>query len=64
MLHEEFADRVAGRLEATAEELEGETGAGGKDAIRARVLRLAADVAVQEAAVVTREESPPPIAQA
>ena len=64
VLHEEFADRVADRLEATAEELEGETGTGGNDAIRARVLRLAADVALQEAAVVTREESPPPIAQA
>ena len=66
MLHEEFADRVAGRLEATAEELEGEAGPVGNDAtaVRARVLRLAADVALQEAAVVTREEAPPPIAQA
>ena len=66
MLHEEFADRVAERLEATAEELEGEVGSVGNDAtaVRARVLRLAADVALQEAAVVTREETPPPIAQA
>lgn len=64
MLHEDFADRVAGRLEATAEELEGEAGPGGADAIRARMLRLAADVALQEAEAVTREESPPPIAQA
>ena len=65
-MHEEFADRVAERLEATAEELEGEVGSVGNDAtaVRARVLRLAADVALQEAAVVTREETPPPIAQA
>lgn len=65
-MHEEFADRVAGRLESTAEELEGEAGCGGNDAtaVRARVLRLAADVALQEAAAVTREEAPPPMAQA
>lgn len=65
-MHEEFADRVAGRLEAVAEELEGEDGSLGNDplAIRARVLRLAADVALQEAATVTEEESPPPMAQA
>jgi hypothetical protein len=63
-LHEDFADRVAGRLEATAEELEGEGGPGGNDAVRARMLRLAADVVLQEAAAVTREESPPPIARA
>lgn len=60
MLHEEFADRVAGRLEATAEELEGGARSLGDDAtaIRARVLRLAADVALQEAATVTEEEAP------
>ena len=66
MLHEEFADRVAGRLEAVAEELEGEDGSLGHDptALRARVLRLAADVALQEAATVTAEETPPPLAHA
>lgn len=66
MLHEKFADRVAGRLEAAAEELEGEAGSVGNDptVIRARVLRLAAEVALQEAATVTEEEAPPPAAQA
>ena len=66
MLHEEFADRVAERLEAAAGELEGEDGPVGNypTAIRARMLRLAADVALQEAATVTEEESPPPMAQA
>jgi len=65
-LHEEFSDRVAERPEATAEELEGDGGFLGNDAraIRARVLRLAADVALQEAATVTEEESPPPQARA
>lgn len=66
MLHEQFADRVAGRLESTAERLEGDAGPGADDAaeIRARVLRLAADVALQEAVTVTQEEAPPPVAQA
>lgn len=66
MLHEEFADRVAERLESAAEDLEEVAGAAGNDAtaVRARVLRLAADVALQEAAVVTQEEAPPPEAQA
>ncbi|CAN5577874.1 MAG: hypothetical protein H0U91_01480 [Rubrobacter sp.] len=66
MLHEEFADRVAERLEAAAEVLEGEAGSLGNEptAVRARVLRLGADVALQEAATVTEEESPPPLAQA
>jgi len=60
VLHEEFAHRVAERLEMTAGELEGGAGSLGSDAteIRARVLRLAADVALQEAATVTEEESP------
>jgi len=55
VLHEQFADRVAGRLESTAERLEGDAGPGADDAaeIRARVLRLAADVALQEAVTVT-----------
>lgn len=65
VLREEFNDRVTERLGTAAEELEGETGFVGDDpAIRARVLRLAADVALQEAAVVTEEKSPPPMAQA
>jgi len=55
VLHEQFADRVAGRLKSTAERLEGDAGPGADDAaeIRARVLRLAADVALQEAVTVT-----------
>ncbi len=66
MLHEEFADRVAERLESVAEELEGGDGSLGNEptALRARVLRMAADVALQEAATVTEEETPPPPAQA
>ena len=66
VLHEEFADRVAERLESAAGDLEEVSGAAGNDAtaVRARVLRLAADVALQEAAVVTQEEAPPPAAQA
>lgn len=66
MLHEQFAGRVAWRLESTAGELEGDAGSGADEAaeIRARILRLAADVALQEAAAVTREEAPPPVAQA
>ncbi len=63
MLHEQFADRVAGRLEA-AEELEGEAVGDDPTAVWARALRLAADVALQEAATVTEEEAPPPLAQA
>jgi hypothetical protein len=41
-------------------------GPGADDAaeVRARVLRLAADVALQEATAVTQEEAPPPVAQA
>ncbi len=64
VLHEQFADRVAGRLEAAAEELEGEAVGDDPTAVRARALRLAADVALQEAATVTEEEAPPPLAQA
>jgi hypothetical protein len=64
-MHEEFADRVAERLEAAAEELADASGVGSDPAaIRARVLRVAADVALQEAATVTQEEAPPPAAQA
>ena len=64
MLHEEFADRVAGRLEATAEELEDVATGNDAATVRARVLRMTADVALQEAETVTREEAPPPAAQA
>lgn len=66
MSHEEFADRVAERLETTAGELEGESGSLGNHAtaIRARVLRLAADVALREAATGTAGESPSPLAWA
>lgn len=66
MLHEEFAGRVAGRLESAAEELEQDDQRVGQYAaeVRARMLRLAADVALDEAATVTREEAPPPAAQA
>lgn len=66
MLHEEFADRVAERLESAADELgqDGdETGLHAAE-IRARMLRIAADVTLEEASTVSREEAPPPAAQA
>jgi hypothetical protein len=65
MLHEEFAERVAGRLEARAETLENE-GRSGREAttVRARELRVAAELAREEAATVSLEEAPPPEAQA
>lgn len=54
MLHEEFADRAAGRLETGAEEFEQDRDLIGRNAaVRAGVLRLAADVALREAATVT-----------
>ena len=62
MLHEEFAERVAERLEARADALEhGARGAGGGVATE---LRNAAAMAREEAATVTQEEAPPPEAQA
>ena len=59
MLHGEFAYTVAERPGATAGELEGGAGSlgGGATETRARVLRLAADVALQQAA--TEEETRP-----
>ncbi len=65
MLHEEFAERVAGRLEARAEILENRGRPGwGATAVRARELRVAAELAREEAASVSLEEAPPPEAQA
>jgi hypothetical protein len=66
MLHEEFAERVAERLEARADtvEIEGRPAGGGVNAVRARELRVAAEIAREEAATVTVEEAPPPEAQA
>jgi hypothetical protein len=65
MLHEEFAERVAERLEARADTLEnGRTAGNGPTAARARELRVAAEIARKKAATVTVEEAPPPEAQA
>ncbi len=67
MLHEEFAERVADRLEARAYTLENEEGRLAKrgiTAVRVRELRVAAEIAREEAATVTVEEAPPPEAQA
>ena len=66
MLHEEFAERVAERLEARADtvENEGRLAGGGVTAVRARELRVAAEMAREEAATMTVEEAPPPEAQA
>jgi hypothetical protein len=66
MLHEEFAERVAERLEARAEtvENEGRLAERGVTAVRVRELRVAAEIAREEAATVTVEEAPPPEAQA
>jgi hypothetical protein len=65
MLHEEFAERVAERLEARADTLEnGQLAASGAATVRARELRVAAEMAREEAATVTVEEAPPPEAQA
>jgi hypothetical protein len=62
MLHEEFAERVAERLEARADTLENEERPAGRAAtmLRVRELRVAAEVAQEEAATVTVEEAPPP----
>jgi hypothetical protein len=66
MLHEEFAERVAERLEARADTLENEERPAGRGAteVRIRELRVAAEMAREEAATVTVEEAPPPEAQA
>jgi len=66
MLHEEFAERVAERLEARAGVLEDRTRSAGEGVAttRATELRNAAAMARQEAAAVTQEEAPPPEAQA
>jgi hypothetical protein len=66
MLHEEFAERVAERLEARADTLENEGRFAGRGAtaVRVRELRIAAEMAREEAATVTVEEAPPPEAQA
>ncbi|MDQ3793421.1 MAG: hypothetical protein M3341_12510 [Actinomycetota bacterium] len=66
MMHEEFAERVAERLEARAAQLEHGSQPAPHDAAtsRATVLRTAAAIALEEAAVVTEEETPPPEAQA
>jgi hypothetical protein len=65
MLHEEFAERVAERLEARADgvESEGRLAGRGVTAVRVRELRVAAEIAREEAATVTLEEAPPPEAQ-
>ena len=66
MLHEEFAKRVAERLESRADtlEYEGQLAGRGATALRARELRVAAEMAGEEATAVTVEEAPPPEAQA
>jgi hypothetical protein len=66
MLHEEFAERIAERLEARADTLEnkGRLAGRGATAVRVRELRVAAELAREEAATVTVEEAPPPEAQA
>lgn len=65
MTHEEFAERIAERLEARADALEhGSRSAGPVAASRATGLRTAAALAREEAAAVTQEEAPPPEAQA
>ena len=66
MLHEEFAERVAEGLEARAETLENEGRPAGRGVttVRARELRVAAEMAREEATTVTVEEAPPPEAQA
>jgi hypothetical protein len=64
MLHEEFAERVAERLEARADTVENEGRLADVTAVRIRELRVAAEIAREEAATVTVEEAPPPEAQA
>lgn len=66
MLHEDFAERIAERLEARADALGHERRPAEQDPkeIRAEELREAARLARDEAATVTQEESLPPEAQA
>ena len=66
MLHEDFAERIAERLEARAEALEHERRPVdlSPEEIRAEELREAARLARVEAATVTQEEALPPEAQA
>jgi hypothetical protein len=64
MLHEEFAERVAERLEARADTVENEGRLADVTVVRVRELRVAAEIAREEAAAVTVEEAPPPEAQA
>jgi hypothetical protein len=66
MMHEEFAERLAERLQDRADALEqgGRPSGNGATATRATELRMAAAMAREEAAAVTEEEAPPPEAQA
>jgi hypothetical protein len=66
MMHEEFAERFAERLEACADALEqgGRPAGQGATATRTTELRTVAAMAREEAAAVTEEEAPPPEAQA
>lgn len=66
MLHEDFAERIAERLEARADALEdtGTTVDRDPNEVRAEELREAARLARDEAATVTQEEALPPEAQA
>ena len=66
MMHEEFAERVAERLEARAAQLVHGSQPAPHDAAtsRATVLRTAAAIALQEDAAGTEEEAPPPEVQA
>lgn len=66
MLHEDFAERIAERLEARAEALDHKRQPVDFDPneVRAGELREAARLARDEAATVTQEEALPPEAQA
>lgn len=60
MRHREFAERAARRLEALAGSLEEEgcgTAADGKESVRAREMRTAALMVLDEADAVTRSEA-------
>jgi hypothetical protein len=65
-MHEDFAERIAERLEARAAVLDHESRLAGHSVVttRAAELRTAAAMAREEAATVTQEEAPPPEAQA
>jgi hypothetical protein len=66
VMHEDFAERIAERLEARADVLEHENRSAVHSVVvtRAEELRTAAAMAREEAATVTQEEAPPPEAQA